>query len=151
MLESLMASSTREGDAQRSGAPQRNFTIPVEERVRAWTAGLPAYVRRLKSIEDLEDGIVRLLAQRVEEARASRIDPDAYARASAPLRALERLHDLVDRHNRWYPIEASLPMHPATGELLDRSGVPWRPLARREFDQLLARALAFADRSANAR
>jgi hypothetical protein len=38
-----------------------------------------------------------------------------YARTKAPVREIERLRELVARHNRWYPIEANLPIHPRTG------------------------------------
>ena len=26
------------------------------------------------------------------------------------------MNDLIDRHNRWYPVEARLPMDPTTGD-----------------------------------
>jgi hypothetical protein len=58
--------------------------------------------------------------------------------------ALARLDDLIARHNRWYPIEANLPMHPRTGELVDRTGAPWRPMPPRTLDELLARARTVA-------
>jgi hypothetical protein len=134
-------------DAQASGASgvaARNFSLPTEERVRAIAAGPPAHLRRLRAIEDLAEGIVRVLAQRYDEARALAVDPDAYARSRVPARALERLADLIARHNRWYPVEANLPMHPRTGELVDRSGMPWRPLPGPDVEQLLAQAKALS-------
>ena len=121
--------------------PARNFSLTLEERVRAVAAGPPAFIRRLRSIEDLEEGIVRVLAERLEEARAAGDDAPAHARAEAPLRALERLNELISRHNRWYPIEANLPMRPRTGEMIDRNGENWRPMPERTLDDLLARAL----------
>jgi hypothetical protein len=127
-------------DTEQSAVPARNFSLPTEERLRAIAAGPPAHLRRLRAIEDLEDSIVRALAQRYEEARVAQVEPDAYARARAPMRALERLADLIDRHNRFYPIEANLPMHPRTGELMDRTGSPWRPLPHRDLAYLLALA-----------
>jgi len=146
-MATMGQSSRKEGE--QSAIAARNFSLPTEERVRAIAAGPPAHVRRLRAIEDLEAGIVRVLAQRYAEAHALRIDADAFARSRAPLRAVERLADLIGRHNRWYPIEANLPMHPRTGELLDRSGLPWRPLAPRDLEQLLACAKAAADRDAS--
>jgi hypothetical protein len=136
-----MGQSSRKSGEQ-SAIAARNFSLTSEERVRAIAAGPPAHMRRLRAIEDLEEGIVRVLAQRYAEARAQKIDADAYALSKAPLRAIARLADLIERHNRWYPIEANLPMHPRTGELLDRTGLPWRPLAPRDLTQLLARARA---------
>lgn len=122
--------------------PVRNFGLTIEERVRAVASGPPAYVRRLRSIEDLEEGIVRVLVELIQEARASGADPATHARAEAPMRAFERLNDLIARNNRWYPIEANLPMRPRTGDLVDRNGEIWRPMSLRSLDELLARALA---------
>ncbi len=131
-----------------TAAPARNFTLTTEDRVRAAAAGPPAYMRRLRSIEDLEEGIVRVLAELCEEARAAGQPAEeqaAHARAAAPKHALKRLDDLIARHNRWYPIEAELPMQPRTGELLDRTGDPWRPMRAPTLDDLLARAMSRVD------
>jgi hypothetical protein len=136
-----MRSPKRVGPAD-TGAPARNFTLTTEVRVRAIANGPPAYARRKRAIEDLQEGIVRILCERCAEGVAQGTDPEAHARACAPVRALERLNDLVARHNRWYPIEANLPSHPRTGELLDRNREPWRPLLAITLDELLARALA---------
>jgi hypothetical protein len=41
--------------------------------------------------------------------------------------ALATLCRLTKEHNRYYPIEANLPMDPKTGRMLER-GEAWRPL-----------------------
>jgi hypothetical protein len=111
------------GDSAETAAPARNFTVPVEQRLRAATGGLPAYIRRKRAIEDLREAILRGLAEDC---------------ASATSRGeIERLRELVTRHNRWYPIEANLPMHPRTGELLERTGEPWRPMDLPTLEELL--------------
>lgn len=109
-----------------TAAPDRNFTIPTEERVRAVVAGPPAYVRRLRIIEDLEAAIVRLLASGQHERKATCL--------------LGRLNDLVSRHNRYYPIEANLAIDTRTGELVDRDGTRWKPMPARVMDDLRRRA-----------
>lgn len=112
-------------------APARNFTLTVDERVRAYTQGVPGYIRRRRRIEELEERL--LAAVRTAE------DP-AQALGSRAMRAdLAALNDLISRHNRYYPIEANLPIEVRTGCLLDR-GVPWRPLPAVTADDLLARA-----------
>jgi hypothetical protein len=107
------------------------FTPSADEVVRAYTQGVPGYIRRRRRIEDLEE---RLLAA----IRAA--DQPADATSSAEFAAeLALLNDLIGRHNRYYPIEANLPIEVRTGRLLDR-GVPWRPLAAVTTADLLARA-----------
>jgi hypothetical protein len=128
-----------------TAAPARNFTISTEDRVRAIAGGPPAYMRRKRAIEDLERIIVRALVERCTEAVAHGIDAPAYARSNAPTREFARLAELVARHNRWYPIEANLPMHPRSGEVLDRTGEPWRPLPAPSLDDLIACALRIFD------
>jgi hypothetical protein len=102
--------------------PPRNFRLAFEERLRAIVSGVPAYIRRKRLIEDLVDGKVQLL--RELKAKGT-IDADLLAKAEAL--DLRRINDLVDRHNRYYPVEANLPIDPKSGELLDR-GQRWQPL-----------------------
>lgn len=109
-----------------TAAPDRNFSLATEERVRALVAGPPAYVRRLRIIEDLEAAVVRLLASGKHERQAAWL--------------LERLNDLVSRHNRYYPVEANLAIDPRTGELLDRDGKHWKPMVARSLEALRRRA-----------
>ena len=111
--------------------PARNFTLTADDRVRAYTQGVPGYIRRRRRIEDLEAQLVDLLATAEDPARML-----ASRRFTA---ALATLNDLVGRHNRYYPIEARLPIEVRTGQLLDR-GLPWRPLQALTAADLLARA-----------
>ncbi len=116
-------------------APARNFSVTQEQRVRA-LAGPPAYVRRRRGIEDLERDIV-------EGLREARGYPEGHPLRARALRKadamLARMNDLIDRHNRYYPSEANLPMHPRTGALLER-GVPWVPMASVSLEALASKA-----------
>ena len=112
-------------------APPRNFTLSIEDRLRAYAQGAPGYIRRRRRMEDLEARLLAKLAAATAPAEAA---------ASAELVAeLTQLNDLIDRHTRYYPIEAQLPIDVRTGRLLER-GVPWRPLAAVTMPDLLARA-----------
>jgi hypothetical protein len=102
--------------------PPRNFRLAFEERLRAIVSGVPAYIRRRRLIEDLIDAKVQLL--RETKARGA---TDDELRARAEGLNLTRINELVDRHNRYYPIEANLPIDPRTGVLLDRME-RWQPL-----------------------
>lgn len=111
--------------------PPRNFTLTADDRVRAYTQGVPGYIRRRRRIEDLEAQLVAALAAAEDPSQAV-----TSRRVTADLAAL---NDLIARHNRYYPIEARLPIEVRTGRLLDR-GVPWRPLPPVTAADLLARA-----------
>jgi hypothetical protein len=102
-------------------------------------------MRRLRAIEDLEESLVSSLVDLCLEAWAAGEEERAYVgpRAARQLTpALERLAELVDKHNRYYPIEANLGVSPRTGELVGKDGEPWRPLAAPSLDDLISRALA---------
>lgn len=114
-----------------TSAPARNFTLSVEERLRAYAVGVPGYIRRRRRIEDLE---ARLLA-----ALAAAPAPDQAAASKTFTDDLATLNDLIARHNRYYPIEANLPIDIKTGRLIDR-GAPWRPLPAVTVADLLLRA-----------
>jgi hypothetical protein len=107
-----------------TNAPARNFTLSLEERLRAYVQGVPSHIRRRRRIEDLEARLVERLA----------------GEAAADVTAeLAQLNDLIARHNRYYPIEANLPVDLRTGRLVDR-GAPWRPLPIVDVASLSARA-----------
>lgn len=117
-----------------------NFTLPIEERLRALAAGPPAFAVRRRRIEDLEAAIVRTLAQH-EAKTGARLDP-----AALPYRVrreIARLNELIDDHNRYYPIEARLPIDVQTGQFMDW-GEPWAPMSRVSAPALVAAARAAA-------
>jgi hypothetical protein len=134
------AAPSASGTAE-TAAPARNFTVPVEQRLRVAAGGLPAYIRRKRAIEDLRESILRELAEHCAVATSRGMDPALHARTKAPARDIERLCDLVARHNRWYPIEANLPIHPRTGELVERTGEPWRPMHAPTLEELVREAV----------
>jgi hypothetical protein len=109
---------------EHTAAPQRNFTLTTGERIQAVVAGLPAWARRRKRIEDLRQNIA--VAHRAGEERSVR-------------KQLAELTTLVAAHNAYYPIEANLPFDPVTSRLID-GGRPWRPMPRPTLESILAGA-----------
>lgn len=107
-----------------SASPPRNFTLTTEERLRAIVAGPPAWSLRKRRIEEME----RALAAEVTE----------HGGTVAFGRKLSELNALIEKHNRYYPIEANLPFD-LRGRLLE-NGAPWRPLALHTEASLLALA-----------
>jgi hypothetical protein len=124
------------GEDSPSGFGTRNFTVSTEERVRALVTGPPAYMRRRRRIEDLEASIVRSI--RAHEVKIeSPFDPDVPP--ATILHAFSSLSALVEAHNRYYPIEAELPIDVATGEPIE-SGKRWAPMPRPTLKDLSTRA-----------
>jgi hypothetical protein len=112
---------------------------PLPRRLRNWNAspeayalaiaGPPAHARRLREIEDLIAGHEEELRRDWEELRRAEPNPDARARRwreYATRKSFYAVNDLIERHNRWYPVEARLPMDPRTGDFVKRGGQSYR-------------------------
>ena len=112
-------------------APPRNFTLSLEDRLRAYAQGAPGYIRRRRRIEDLEARLIGKIA-----SAAAPVDATSSSEFTAELALL---NDLIARHNRYYPIEANLPIDVRTKRLVDR-GAPWRPLPAITAADLVERA-----------
>ena len=113
-----------------TAAPPRNFTLSLEQRLQAYAQGVPGYLRRRRRIEELEEQLLGKLATAEAPAETA-----ASAEFTA---ALAQLNDLIDRHNRYYPIEARLPIDVRSRRLFER-GAPWRPLPSVTAADLLGR------------
>lgn len=120
------------------GSLPMNFKISLEERVRA-AAGVPAYMRRKRRIEDLEEALRQALAEIYEDALSESGDEQEAREAMvehAKAMDLSLLNDLIDRHNRYYPIEANLPVDVQTGKFL-LIGKPWEPESPRTWNDFV--------------
>lgn len=113
-----------------SADPRRNFTLTVDERIRAITIGAPAWSIRKRKIEDEAERLVNELVDLhdvlVEKGRAIGEVLLALERAAGDF-DLPKLNASIDMHNRYYPIEANLAMN-QDGYLVH--GRPWRPEER---------------------
>jgi hypothetical protein len=116
----------RVSDALASIDPPRNFSISTEERVRALAVGVPAYAARKRRIE------ARALPERECELALL---------TEARTFDLAAVNRLIEVHNRYYPIEADLPIDPLTGVFLMREE-PWQPEPSLSAEGLVASALA---------
>ena len=84
-------------------------------------------------LREIEQGIADLEAalrdawKTLANARVgdrSRLRSEWIARAEAL--TFDDLNDLIDRHNRWYPVESRLPMDPRTGDYALVNGRDYR-------------------------
>ncbi|HVH46386.1 MAG TPA: hypothetical protein VM925_28790 [Labilithrix sp.] len=115
--------------AMNSADPIRNFSLSVDERIRALTIGVPAWAARKRKIEDTEERFVTDLVELHDALVAKNRSLDDIETAvlqAANALDLTKVNELVKAHNRYYPIEANLPMDRRTGGYLVY-GRAWRP------------------------
>ena len=124
-------------DDQGVGKPLSRRARQTKRSVEAYLrAGvLPRYMERLREIEgETEEQKARLTrAYRLlkEECEG---DPELFARLwrrRAGAWRFDKLNTLIDEHNEWYPVEASLPMDPRTR---DYQRIRGRSYRRDRFD-----------------
>jgi hypothetical protein len=105
--------------------------ISLPERVRALAiGGAPAWSRRLKRIHDLTlAATAQLQGEWHRTAAQARGDRQRFAAAwqqHAVSYDFAQINDLVDRHNRYFPAEANLPMDIKTHDYVSYSGGDYR-------------------------
>jgi hypothetical protein len=89
----------------------RHFRPDATSYLASLGGPLP-FMQRLRRIAVLTEEHELALAEAFEEVGH---DPEAW-RALAERWYFGEVNDLIDRHNRWYPIERQLPMDPMTGD-----------------------------------
>jgi hypothetical protein len=129
----------------------RNFRPDAASYI-ASLGGPRPYMTRLREIHDLTEAHERRLAEEWARLGAEcSSDEVAFARRWRELAErwnFYEVNDLIDRHNRWYPLESQLPMDPRTGDFVKVDGKPYRrtPLdaawVLERFPPVLARAAA---------
>ena len=114
---------------QRIALRLRNF-LPLADAYLAATRGPLPYMLRLREIEQqTADHEERLYDAWRALAEDSGGDDVGFARAWEAVAAgwpFHQVNDLIERHNRWYPIEARLAMDPKTGDYALVNGRDYR-------------------------
>lgn len=106
----------------------RNFTPQADAYLAALGGPLP-YMTRLREIHRATAEHEQQLGEAWLEL-AHECGGDAGEFAARWRETLERwrfdeVNDLIERHNRWYPAEARLPMDPKTGDYVLVAGKPY--------------------------
>jgi hypothetical protein len=99
----------------------RNFRAAADTYLASLGGPLP-YMRRLREIESETERHEEELAAAYEEHRG---DPAAWRRVAAGW-DFDGVNELIDKHNRWFPAEARLPMNPRTRDYVEVGGRPYR-------------------------
>ncbi len=111
----------------------RNFRPGADAALRA-LGGPLAWMRRLRTIELLVAEHEQRLQGAWDELRATHADELEFASAWRELAArwsFADVNDVIERHNRYYPIETRLAMNPRTGDFVPVNG---RPYTREPLD-----------------
>jgi hypothetical protein len=107
-------------------ARHRNWRPEADSYIAALGGPLP-YMQRLRAIHDETQEHEARLADAYRALRRSAAGDDFARRwrAVAARWHFEAVNELIARHNRWYPIEARLPMDPRTGDFALVGGEPY--------------------------
>jgi hypothetical protein len=144
-LEADLATSPVRGRPLRQRL--RNFRPDPESGVRA-LGGPTAWMRRLREIEDAVDQHERQLAESWRAIAEELEDATEFAAAWRELAAawsFAHVNDLIDRHNRNFPVEARLAMDPRTRDFVRVNG---RSYLREPLDERWILTRFPADRDA---
>ena len=113
-----------------AGAPLRrrlrNFR-PEPDTYLASLGGPLPYMRRLRTIEEETDRHLVRLAEAHAEHRG---DPAGWRRVAESW-DFGDVNELIEKHNRWYPIEARMAMDPRSRDFVKVGG---RPYTREPLD-----------------
>lgn len=116
------------------GSPLRGR--PLRRRLRNFRPDVAGYLTALSGprpwmerLREIEEAVARH-EHRLEEEREALVaelgsDPIAFAerwRETALRWAFDDVNDLIERHNRFFPVEARLPMDPRTGDFVPVDG-----------------------------
>src|SRR5262249_12177973 len=99
----------------------RRLRPPADSYV-APPGGPPPYMRRLRAIDGSLAAHLHALATAYAEHRD---DPRAWRRLAEGWNFPE-VNDLIERHNRWYPVEARLAMDPRSRDFVKVGGRDYR-------------------------
>ena len=100
----------------------RNFRAEADNYLASLGGPLPVHAAAARRSSTSTE---RHLARLAEAYAEHRDDPSAWRRI-AERWDFGEVNDLIDRHNRWYPIEARLPMDPRTRDFVKVGGRPYR-------------------------
>ena len=119
-------------DPEAIGKPLSRRARQTRRTVEAYlkAGGVPRYMERLREIER-ERLLQRTRLERAYRELKAECGDDAAAfttrwRSRARSWRFDRLNDLIEQHNAWYPIEARLPMDPRTRDYVLIRGRSYR-------------------------
>jgi hypothetical protein len=99
----------------------RNFQAEADLYLASLGGPLP-YMQRLRRIDEETETVRVQLAEAYEQHR----DDPAEWRRIAERWDFGEVNELIERHNRWFPVESRLPMDPRSRDFVPVGGRPYR-------------------------
>lgn len=106
----------------------RNFRTGADRYLTSLGGPLP-YMQRLREIETLTAQHLAVLTDAWRSLAVRCGSDDEFEqrwRAEAESTFFDEVNDLIDHHNRWFPVETGLPMDPGTGDFALVNGKDYR-------------------------
>ena len=106
----------------------KNFRPSASGYLASLGGPLP-YMTRLRDIDEARQAHVERLADAhaaLAEAFDDPVERDRQWREIVHAWSFDEINDLIDRHNRWYPVESRLAMDPRTGDYALVNGKDYR-------------------------
>jgi len=106
----------------------RNFRPDAGGYLASLGGPLP-YMQRLREIDEQTAAHEHELRRARDELRQAANEPEAFEsrwRALLDRWSFDEVNDVIARHNRWYPMEARLPMDPRRGDFALVNGREYR-------------------------
>ena len=122
ILDEELATSPVKGGPLRQRL--RNFRPDADSAIRA-LGGPTVWMRRLRAIEEGVEQHERQLGEAWHELAEEVADADEFARLwreTVRTWSFAQVNELIERHNRNFPVEARLPMDPRTRDFVKING-----------------------------
>lgn len=120
---------------------QKNFTVPLAKQVQSYH-GAPEYALRARKIEDaIEELMKELSLEYFNMLNEFSNKPEVFAQKWEGLidsLELNELNSLIEKHNKYYPVEANLHIDRSSGNYLIGATI-WKEKEKITKDKLIKR------------
>lgn len=107
------------------GTPQKRRIRRFGAAAHTYLASLGGPLPYMQRARLIDEETARHEQELAEAYALHRDDPEGWRRLAERWNFTE-VNELIERHNRWYPIEARLPMDPRTKDYVKVGGKPYR-------------------------
>ncbi len=107
----------------------RNFSVSADKEIQSYISRAPEFAIRARRIEDAIERLYSNLENQYNKLNAEYgIDSIVFKEKWTDIIdnvELDEINELIDKHNKYYPIEAGLPLDPMSGQYMF-GAIPWK-------------------------